>query len=91
MQNKSIAISTVGVKLKVKKFQKVIRQGVRYSDHLSLTGILFWVPSFGVKIEFLAKLMRICTLFSEIMLKKLHFKYKSKNYLVSVGDLYYLR
>ena len=26
-----------------------VRQGVRYSDHLSLTGILFWVPSFGVK------------------------------------------
>ena len=25
----------------------VLRQGVRYSDHLSLTGIIFWVPSFG--------------------------------------------
>ena len=29
--------------------RKWIRQGVRYSDHLSLTGILFWVPLFGVK------------------------------------------
>ena len=30
-------------------FSLSIRQGVRYSDHLSLTGILFWVPSVGIK------------------------------------------
>ena len=69
----------------------VLRHLVRYSEHLSLTGILFWVPLFDVKIESLAKFMLICTIFSEIMQKKLDLKYKSKNYLVSVGDLYYLR
>ena len=58
-------------------FSLSIRQGVRYSDHLSLTGILFWVPSVGIKKhESLVKLISICTICSEIMQKMWYFSKK---------------